>query len=67
MGLPSSHDWENMKCTRINFAQPFYPIDMRKKFTNMSNSGIDLLSKLLCYNPFQRISAKEALMHPFLK
>jgi len=29
--------------------------------------GIDLLEKMLVHDPMKRISAKEALLHPYLK
>ena len=32
---------------------------------NLSDSGFDLLYKLLCYDPCQRISAIQALKHPY--
>ena len=33
----------------------------------LSDEGIDLLSKLLRYDPEKRITASEALQHPFFK
>ncbi|CAG9330152.1 unnamed protein product [Blepharisma stoltei] len=32
---------------------------------NLDENGIDLLSKMVCYDPAKRISAKAALLHPY--
>ncbi|KAJ1512269.1 hypothetical protein HMI54_015828, partial [Coelomomyces lativittatus] len=37
------------------------------KFHVLTQLGRDLLEKLLCLDPNQRISAKEALLHPYFK
>eukprot|EP00494_Astrolonche_serrata_P030593 UN30861 len=34
---------------------------------NLCDDGVDLLGKMLTYNPRKRISAEEALSHPYLK
>ena len=33
---------------------------------NLGPDGHDLLSRMLCYDPLTRISARDALQHPFL-
>ncbi|KAL6772389.1 hypothetical protein ACKKBG_A30030 [Auxenochlorella protothecoides x Auxenochlorella symbiontica] len=38
---------------------------LKQRFPELSVSGIDLLNKLLTYDPSQRISARAALRHPF--
>ena len=32
---------------------------------NLCKDGLDLLEQMLAYDPAQRISAKEALLHPY--
>ena len=39
--------------------------NLRAKFRYTSDLGVDLMSKLLCYDPKRRISAEEALKHPW--
>lgn len=39
----------------------------RHKFPYMTVAGIDLLSQLLTYDPDKRISAEEALQHPYFR
>jgi len=36
-------------------------------FKNFNPLAIDLLSKLLCFDPNKRLTAEEALRHPYLK
>jgi cell division cycle 2-like protein len=38
---------------------------LRSRFPYLTESGLDLLSKLLTFDPKQRITAEEALRHPY--
>ena len=50
-----------------------YPVRQLRSFTNagnkhlVSDEAIDLLQKMLVYDKFERITAKEALEHPYFK
>jgi serine/threonine protein kinase len=41
--------------------------DVRKMFPTASDDALDLLSRMLEFNPHKRITVQEALEHPFLK
>ncbi|KAF5377502.1 hypothetical protein D9615_005265 [Tricholomella constricta] len=41
------------------------PHQFRQKFQYMTTAGIDLLMSLLTYDPARRITAEEALQHPY--
>jgi len=43
------------------------PHQFRQRFHHMTTAGIDLLMSLLTYNPEQRITAEEALRHPYFR
>jgi serine/threonine protein kinase len=32
---------------------------------NLDANGLDLVTKMVCYDPARRISARDALMHPY--
>ena len=42
-------------------------IDLKKKFPAADDMALDLLKKMLVFNPYNRITAKEALDHPYFK
>lgn len=42
-------------------------IPMRTLFPNTSDLALDLLEKLLAFNPIKRINVEEALRHPYLE
>lgn len=41
--------------------------NLRKNFNRIGDEGIDLLSKMLTYDPSKRVTAQVALLHPYFK
>lgn len=41
--------------------------NIRAKFPYLTEAGMDLMLKLLAYDPEQRITAEEALKHPYFR
>lgn len=41
------------------------PQDLARVFPTLEEDGLDLLRRMLQYDPSRRISAKEALRHPY--
>jgi cell division cycle 2-like protein len=56
--LPNAKTW--------NFVHQPYN-NLRRKFPQLSDYGFDLLNRLLTYDPDKRITAREALRHPFFE
>ena len=65
MGTPDETVWPdivNQPYYKENFPK-YSPIKLEDLLTNLDNDGLDLLEKMLNYDPNQRITAKEALKH----
>ncbi|GLT51738.1 hypothetical protein SLA2020_251290 [Shorea laevis] len=70
LGTPTVKNWSGLSSlpgvSNITFAkQP--ENKLRQKFPVLSNSGLDLLQKLLTYDPRRRITAKSALNHSWFR
>jgi len=67
MGTPTEDIWHG--CTSLPDYKPSFPQwkkqEMGKTFEKSHSTVIDVLEKMLIYEPAQRISAKEALNHPY--
>jgi len=66
LGTPSQNEVTAM-CKNARVRLPsIEPTDFKKRFKKTTNpQAIDLLKKVLCYNPDERITPLEALMHPY--
>ncbi|KAG1699776.1 Cyclin-dependent kinase 2 [Phytophthora capsici] len=66
-GTPNEASWPGV--TKLRDYAPTFPKwrkkDMRELFPLLDESGRNLLESMLQYDPSSRISAKEALRHPF--
>ncbi|XP_066599865.1 cyclin-dependent kinase 11A-like [Prorops nasuta] len=69
MGTPSERVWPGYSKLPMVQKIPFahYPVNnLRQRFTLSSTDlGVELLNKFLTYDPHQRITAEEALQHPY--
>ncbi|GAB5593798.1 Cyclin-dependent kinase 11B [Umbelopsis nana] len=68
LGMPNDKIWPGFSdlphAKNIAFVNQPYN-NLRSKFLYLTEAGIDLMSKLLTYDPKKRISAEEALKHPY--
>jgi len=71
LGTPNEKDYPKYKeyknWTKYKEEEVYLPQDLNKVFPNLDANGIDLLKKLLEYDPEKRILAPEALEHPYFK
>ncbi|KAI0094714.1 Pkinase-domain-containing protein [Irpex rosettiformis] len=70
LGPPTSSSWPDYTtlplAKTITLPTP-HPSQLRQKFPYITSAGIDLLSRLLTYDPEMRITAEEALQHPYFR
>ena len=66
LGTPSEQTWPGVSNLRDWHEFPQWkPQDLSKVIPQLDEHGIDLLSKLLVYDPAKRIHATDALEHPY--
>jgi serine/threonine protein kinase len=67
MGTPTEEMWHG--CTSLPDFKPSFPKwkkqELSKVFENTPLAALDLLEKMLTYEPAERISARGALNHPY--
>lgn len=70
LGPPTTATWPdypNLPLAKTINLPPPHPPQFRQKFQYITSAGIDLLSRLLTYDPDERITAEEALRHPYFR
>jgi cyclin-dependent kinase 2 len=73
LGTPSDETWQGIgelpdfKGTFPQWKVPNPFENLKKMCINMDETAVDLLYKMVCLEPNKRISAKEALRHPYFK
>lgn len=69
LGTPTEDDMSFVTDQKANgYLKSFVPIeriDFAKKYPGASPEAVDLLNRMLQFNPYFRITIEEALAHPF--
>lgn len=70
LGTPSSETIARIPSTKsrqyLERMVKYPPINFRERFPNISDLGLDLLAMMLEFDPEVRITAEDALAHPYL-
>ena len=70
LGPPTNNSWPDYSglplAKTLSLPSP-QPPQFRQKFPYLTSAGIDLLMSLLTYDPARRITAEEALHHPYFR
>lgn len=68
LGPPTKDSWptySSLPLAKTMVLPSPQPDQFRSKFPHLSTNGLDLLMSLLTYDPEQRMTAEEALQHPY--
>ncbi|XP_054814577.1 cyclin-dependent kinase A-2-like [Prosopis cineraria] len=68
LGTPTEDSWPGVtaRFSSISSFPKFERINLIAKFPDVDLAALDLLLKMLCLDPDRRISAEEALNHPYM-
>ncbi|EME28234.1 Cyclin-dependent kinase 7 [Galdieria sulphuraria] len=68
LGTPTEEEWPGVAAlpAYVEFTPKPRP-PMRQTFTAASDEALDLLNQFLLFDPWKRISAQDALNHPYFK
>ncbi|CAO3569951.1 unnamed protein product [Mortierella alpina] len=66
LGTPTEAEWPNMSTLPDYMQYKYYPkTPLKLLFTAAGADTLELLESMLIYDPNKRISAREALLHPY--
>ena len=66
LGTPTEDNWPGVTRLRDWHEWPqWQPQDLARCFPTLESDGVDLMLKMMAYDPAKRISAKDALNHPY--
>ena len=72
LGTPNDDIWPGFSklpnCQSFKFEKyPYNKLNSKFAVGSLTNAGLDLINRLLCFDPKKRLTAELALKHPFFQ